>query len=62
MVMTEDEKKAKLKSLLEETQSDVPLFLAWCEKRFQRKVESVDVLLDRELDEAIKKVNAKKGK
>jgi len=60
--MSEDEKKAKLKSLLEETQSDVPLFLAWCEKRFQRKVESVDILLDRELDEAIKKVNSKKEK
>ena len=60
--MSEDEKKATLKNLLMETNSDVPLFLAWCEKRFQRKVDNVDVLLDKELDEAIKKVNEKKGK
>lgn len=60
--MSEDEKKAELKKLLEETQSDVPLFLAWCEKEFKRKVESVDALLDRELDAAIRKVNGKKEK
>jgi len=60
--MSEDEKKAKLKNLLIETESDVPLFLAWCEKRFQRKVENIDILLDKELDEAIRKVSEKKGK
>ena len=52
----------KLKNLLIETESDVPLFLAWCEKRFQRKVENIDILLDKELDEAIRKVSEKKGK
>lgn len=60
--MNEDEKRAKLKDLLAETDSDVPLFLAWCEKRFKRKVDNVDMLIDLELDEAIRKVSEKKEK
>lgn len=61
MKMSEDEKKKELKDLLTETDSDVPLFLAWCERKFQRKVPNVDILLDKELDEAIKEVKRKKG-
>lgn len=60
--MKEEEKKAKLKALLEETGSDVPLFLAWCEKTFQREVKSVDVLFEKELDCAIRQVERKKEK
>ena len=54
-------KKAELKALLEDTDSDVPAFLEWCSKTFERKVTSVDVLFEKELDHAIKTV-MKKGK
>lgn len=59
--MSEDEKKAELKRLLEETDSDVPAFLEWCSKTFEREVPNVDVLFEKELDHAIKTVK-KKGK
>jgi len=59
--MSEDEKKAELKRLLEETESDVPAFLEWCSKTFEREVTNVDVLFEKELDHAIKTVK-KKGK
>ena len=62
MKMNEDEKKAKLKDLLQETGSDVPLFLVWCTKEFQRQIDNVDVLLDKELDAAISMVSKKKEK
>lgn len=54
-------KKAELKALLEDTDSDVPAFLEWCSKTFERKVASVDELFDKELDHAIKTVR-RKGK
>lgn len=60
--MSEDEKKAELKRLLEETGSDVPAFLEWCSKTFEREVPNVDVLFEKELDHAIKAVKSKKGK
>ena len=60
--MSEDEKKAELKRLLEETNSDVPAFLEWCSKTFEREVTNVDVLFEKELDHAIKAVSSKKGK
>ena len=60
--MSEDEKKAELKRLLEETNSDVPAFLEWCSKTFEREVNNVDVLFEKELDHAIKAVSSKKGK
>ena len=60
--MSEDEKKAELKRLLEETDSDVPAFLEWCSKTFEREVPNVDVLFEKELDHAIKAVSSKKGK
>lgn len=55
----EEEKKAKLKGLLEETNSDVVKFLEWCSKEFERDVKAVDELLDLELDAAIKMVQRK---
>ena len=55
-------KKATLKKLLEETDSDVTAFLGWCAKTFERKVKSVDELKDLELDEAIRTVKRKEKK
>ena len=55
-------KKATLKKLLEETDSDVTAFLGWCTKTFERKVKSVDELKDLELDEAIRTVKRKEKK
>ena len=60
--MSEEEKKAKLKGLLEQTDSDVTAFLGWCTKTFERKVRSVDELKDLELDEAIRTVKRKEKK
>ena len=60
--MSEDEKKAELKKLLEDTDSDVTAFLEWCSKTFERKVASVDVLFEKELDHAIKTVRRKGSK
>lgn len=57
--MSEEEKKAKLKGLLEQTDSDVPKFLGWCSKEFERDIKAVDELLDMELDAAIKMVSRK---
>lgn len=55
-------KKAELKQLLEETDSDVEAFLGWCSEKFERKVKSVDVLFEKELDHAIKQIKkSKKG-
>lgn len=54
-------KKAKLKKLLEETDSDVAKFLGWCSKEFERNIKAVDELFDLELDAAIKMVQMKKG-
>lgn len=59
-MLKDDEKRAKLKKLLEETGSDVPLFLTWCSKKFMREIANVDVLSNVELDVAIKQVEAKK--
>ena len=55
-------KKAELKRLLEETDSDVEAFLGWCSEKFERKVKSVDVLFEKELDYAIKTVRKKGNK
>ena len=60
--MTEDEKKAELKKLLEETNSDVTAFIGWCSKTFEREVNSVDELFEKELDHAIKTVKKKEKK
>ena len=60
--ISEDEKKAQLKKLLMDTDSDVTLFLIWCNKEFQREIGSVDELLELELDRAIAKVKQKEKK
>ena len=62
MVMGEEEKRAKLKTLLEETNSDVPKFLEWCSEKCMREIKSVDVMRDKELDMAIKQVERKAKK
>lgn len=62
MIMDEEEKRAKLKGLLEETNSDVTKFLEWCSEKCEREIASVDVMRDKELDLAIKQVERKKGK
>ena len=62
MQMNEEEKRARLKTLLEETDSDVPKFLGWCSEKCMREIKSVDEMKDKELDMAIKQVERKKGK
>lgn len=62
MLMDEEEKRSKLKGLLEETQSDVAKFLEWCSEKCMREIKSVDEMRDKELDLAIKQVERKKGK
>ena len=62
LVMDEEEKRAKLKELLQETESDVPKFLEWCSEKCMRSIGSVDEMRDKELDLAIKQVERKKGK
>ena len=61
-MMSEDEKKAQLKKLLQDTDSDVTLFLIWCNKEFKRDIGSVDELIEIELDRAISKVKQKEKK
>ena len=62
MVMGEEEKRSKLKTLLEETNSDVSKFLEWCSEKCMREIKSVDVMRDKELDMAIKQVERKAKK
>ncbi len=62
MEMEETEKRAKLKKLLEETNSDVAKFLEWCTDKCKREIKSVDVMRDKELDMAIAQVKKKKKK
>lgn len=61
-MMSEDEKKAQLKKLLQDTDSDVTLFLIWCNKEFKREIGSVDDMIEIELDRAIAKVKQKEKK
>ena len=62
LAMEEEEKRAKVKALLEETDSDVPKFLEWCSEKCMREIKSVDIMKDKELDLAIKQLERKKGK
>lgn len=62
MIMGEEEKRTKLKTLLEETNSDVSKFLEWCSEKCMREIKSVDVMRDKELDMAIKQVERKAKK
>lgn len=58
----ETEKRATVKKLLEETDSDVSKFLEWCSEKCMREIKTVDVMKDKELDLAIKQLERKKGK
>ena len=60
--MEEDEKRAKVKKLLEETSSDVPKFLEWASEKCMREIKAVDEMRDKELDMAIKQVERKAKK
>lgn len=59
--MNEEALRKELKELLETTESDVPKFLEWATEKYERKIESVDVMLDLELKDAIKTVKKSKG-
>lgn len=66
-LMEDEEKRAKVKKLLEETNSDVPKFLAWASEKCERELKSVDEMMSVELDMAINqleytKKNGRKGK
>lgn len=58
----QEDLKKELKSLLETTNSDVPKFLDWATIRYERSISSVDEMLDRELQDAIKTIKANKKK
>lgn len=58
----QEDLKKELKSLLETTNSDVPKFLDWATIRYERNISSVDEMLDRELQDAIKTIKANKKK
>ena len=60
--MGEEELKAEVKKLLQETDSDVVLFLEWCSKTCKRPIEAVDVMHEAELKEALKMLKAKQKK
>ena len=60
--MNEEELRQELKALLEETNSDVPAFLEWATGKYERKINSVDEMLDAELKDAIKTVKKKGAK
>ena len=55
-------KKAKVKELLEATGSDTEEFLKTCSTFFERKINSVDDMLDKELDNAIRTLKKKGNK
>lgn len=57
--MNEDELKAEVKKLLQETDSDVALFLEWCSSTCKRPITSVDMMVEVELKEALGKLKYK---
>lgn len=46
----EEEKRSKVKRLLEETNSDVPKFLEWASEKCMREIKAVDEMKNKELD------------
>ena len=67
MEIEEEEKRTKVKKLLEETESDVPKFLEWASEKCMREIKAVDEMRNKELDvminqlEYTKKNGRKKG-
>lgn len=58
--MNAEELKAELKQLLADKKADTAQFLEWASKRYERKLESVDVMDEAELKDAIKNIKAQK--
>ena len=56
-----EKKKAEVKKLMEETDADVEAFLVFFTDRFERKIMNVDMMVDPELDEALKMLKQKKA-
>lgn len=56
-----EKKKAEVKKLMEETNADVEAFLVFFTDKFERKITNVDMMVDPELNEAIKMLKQKKA-
>lgn len=56
-----EKKKAEVKALMEETNADVSAFLTFFTDKFERKITNVDMMFDKELDEALKMLKQKKA-
>lgn len=57
--MTDDEKKAEIKRLLQETNSDTVKFLLAVSNHYKKEFKSVDEMNSRELDYALGRINEK---
>lgn len=57
--MTDDEKKAEIKRLLQETNSDTVKFLLAVSRHYKKEFASVDEMNGRELDYALGRINEK---
>ena len=57
--MTDEEKKAEIKRLLQETDSDTVKFLLAISRHFKKEFASVDEMNGRELDYALGRINEK---
>lgn len=57
--MTDDEKKAEIKRLLQETDSDTVKFLLAVSRHYKKEFASVDEMNGRELDYALGRINEK---
>ena len=57
--MTDDEKKAEIKRLLQETNSDTVKFLLAISNHYKKEFKSVDEMNSRELDYALGRINEK---
>ena len=57
--MTDDEKKAEIKRLLQETNSDTVKFLLAVRRHYKKEFASVDEMNGRELDYALGRINEK---
>lgn len=56
-----EKKKSEVKALMEETNADVPAFLEFFSDKFERKITNVDMMVDAELEEAMKLLKMKKA-
>lgn len=56
-----EKKKSEVKKLMEETNADVKAFLGYFSDKFERKIDNVDMMVDPELNEAIKMLKQKRA-